>query len=62
MTRANRTRKVAVGTVKKSIDALCNRCVRRTVRHVGESDGGRRPRYLATVVSPISMPSFWSSP
>jgi len=32
--------------------------VRRKVRHVGEGDGGRRPRYLATVVSAISMPNF----
>jgi hypothetical protein len=44
--------------VKKSIDAHCNRCVRRNVDQVGEGDDGRRPRYLATVVSPISMPSF----
>src|SRR6516225_7230351 len=41
MTRTNRTRKVAVGTVKKSIDAHCARCVRRKVRHVGEGDDGR---------------------
>jgi hypothetical protein len=54
--------KVAVGTVKKSIDAHCGRCVRRNVRQVGEGDAGRRPRYLATVVSAISMPNFWSSP
>ena len=32
--------------------------VRRNVRQVGDGDDGRRPRYLATVVSPISMPSF----
>src|SRR6516162_3044968 len=62
MTRTNRTRKVAVGTVKKSIDAHCDRCVRRKVRQVGEGDAGRRPRYFATVVSAISMPNFWSSP
>jgi len=53
---------VGVGTVKKSIDAHCDRCVRRNVLHVGEGDAGRPPRYLATVVSAISMPNFWSSP
>ena len=31
MTRTNRTRKGAVGTVKKSIEAHCERCVRRNV-------------------------------
>jgi hypothetical protein len=62
MTRTNRTRKVAVGTVKKSIEAHCERCVRRNVDQVGEGDGGRRPRYLAAVVSAISMPNFCSSP
>src|SRR5215831_17915922 len=46
MTRTNNTRSVAVGTVKKSIDAHCDRCVRRNVRQVGEGDGARRPRYL----------------
>jgi len=58
----NRTRKVAVGTVKKSIEAHWERCVRRNVRQVGEGDAGRRPKYLATVVSAISIPNFWSSP
>jgi hypothetical protein len=53
---------VAVGTVKKSMEAHGERCVRRNVDQVGEGDGGRRPRYLATVVSAISMPNFWSSP
>src|SRR5262250_2355355 len=43
MTRTNKTRNVAVGTVKKSIDAHCDRCVRRNVRQVGEGDGARRP-------------------
>src|SRR6516164_3552492 len=38
MTRTNRTRKGAVGTVKKSIEAHCGRCVRRNV------DPGRRRR------------------
>jgi hypothetical protein len=37
-------------------------CVLRNVPQVGEGDDGRRPRYLATVVSAISMPNFWSSP
>src|SRR5215831_2194210 len=46
MTRTNRIRNVAVGTVKKSMDAHCDRCVRRNVRHVGEGDAGRRPRYF----------------
>jgi hypothetical protein len=44
--------------VKKSIEAHGDRCVRRNVRHVGEGDDGRRPRYVATVVSAISMPNF----
>ena len=38
MTKTNRTRKVAVGTVKKSIEAHWERCVRRNVRQVGEGD------------------------
>ena len=36
--------------------------VRRNVRQLGEGDDGRRPRYVATVVSAISMPNVWSSP
>ena len=62
MRKTNSTRKVAVGTVKKSIDAHCDRCVRRNVRQVGDGHGGRRPRYFATVVSEMAMPNFWSSP
>ena len=51
-------RKVAVGTVKKSINAHWDRCVRRNVRQVGEGDARRRPRYLATVVSAIAIPQL----
>jgi hypothetical protein len=50
MSRTNRTRNVAVGTVKKSIDASCDACALKNVRHVGDGAAGRRPRYLATVV------------
>jgi hypothetical protein len=32
------------------------------VCHVGEGDDGRLPRYLATVVSAISIPNICSSP
>jgi hypothetical protein len=34
-----------VGTVKKSI-ASCETCVFRNVRHVGDGEVGRRPRYF----------------
>ncbi len=64
-TKTNNTRKVAVGTVRKSQEATCATWLARKVRQVWE-DGPRslrnRARYLATVDWAISSPSFWSSP
>ena len=51
-----------VGTVKKSTDTKLFTWLSRNVLHV--CDGGllRRTMYLLTLVSPISIPSFSSSP
>jgi hypothetical protein len=57
------TRKVAVGTVKKSMDASGVTWLMRNVRQLGDRDvGGRRPRYFATVAWEIWNPGFRSSP
>jgi len=53
---------VAVGTVKKSIDASCDTCVVRNVRQVGDGGVRRRSRYFATVVCDTSIPNLRSSP
>src|SRR5260370_26617705 len=51
-----------VGTVKKSIDTVSFTWFARKVRHVCEVGFRRRPMYLLTLVSPMSMPSLRSSP
>src|SRR5260370_23935761 len=51
-----------LGSVKKSIDTVVFTWFSRKVRHVCEGGFRRRTMYLLTLVSPISMPSFRSSP
>src|ERR1700730_11858234 len=51
-----------VGTVKKSTETKSLTWFSRKVRQVCEGGVWRRPMYLATLVSPIEMPSLSSSP
>ena len=51
-----------VGRTKKSIDARAFAWFHRNVRHVCDGGFGSRARYLDTVASETSMPSFRSSP
>ena len=57
-----RSRNVAVGRTKKSIDARAFAWLRRNVRHVCDGGFGRRVMSLETVASEILTPSFMSSP
>src|SRR5215469_18839196 len=51
-----------VGTVKKSTDAMLLRWFWRKLRQVCDGGFRRRTRYLLTLVSPTSIPSFSNSP
>jgi hypothetical protein len=62
-TNTKSTRKVAVGTVKKSMDASWETWLVKNVRQVwDEGVRGRRPRYFATVAWAIVIPIFCNSP
>ena len=60
--KTTRTCSVAVGRTKKSIDARSFAWFRRNVRQVCDGGPWNRARYLDTVASETSMPSFRSSP
>ena len=61
-TNTNRSRNVAVGTTKKSMDARQPTWFRRNVRQVCDGGFGCRIMYLETVAWLISIPSLRSSP
>ena len=57
-----RSRNVAVDRTKKLIDESAFEWLSRNVRYVFDGGFGSRVRYLDTVASEISIPSFRSSP
>jgi phage terminase large subunit-like protein len=61
-TKTNRPRKVAVGTVKKSMAAVCAKRFVREVRQVCEGGLRDRGKYLATVDCATTIPNLSSSP
>src|SRR5579863_996509 len=60
--KTNKTRKLRVGTTKKSVETNCCTWVCRKVRQVWEGGLRCRTMYLATVAWHTSMPSLSSSP
>src|SRR6266849_9963854 len=62
MIKTKSTRKVAVGTVKKSHATISATWLFRKVFHVGDDGLRRFGRYFSTVDLATSMPSLCSSP